>query len=172
MYSITVTSSNDWNIYNPDSAYIVFVNALEKPPHIAFVWQNVYYSYGVAGIKKVHNASSVLSGYSKRHIPLVLFKLAFTIDYQLIERAFSGYTKLTLGNSCLNPIKDILTELGKIDNTPCYAYDVVLHLINNSSISEVLSFSCTIQMEGNELSLPFYDQADINRCVEVLKHTR
>jgi hypothetical protein len=173
MYKIKVNASDDWSMYSSSATYIVFINALKTPPHIAFIHRNVYYSYGVSGTKILSKANAVLQKYLNKKIPLILFELDLELDNEFILQTYNAYSNLKLGASCMDPVKEMLTDFIKSNTSTIFAFNLIQLLTEQSKVNQVLSFLCTKHLDGkSELYLSTYSQEDINNCVNELKLVR
>jgi hypothetical protein len=173
MYSLPIADWDNWAVFDKTASYIVFVNALNTPPHIAFIHQNHFYSYGVKGTKEIQDAYNLLQKYQRKNIPVVLFELQVQLHTNIIQKAFAQYSHLDTGSSCLRPIKDILEAHNTDIGHTTYAYELVLFLYAKKIISQICAYSCKSPHEvQSELLLPEYDQGDIDVCVNELKVLR
>ncbi len=147
-------------------SYLLLFGVDKVPPHIGWVSDTKYYSKSSQGGKQNYEVEKILASVKRKRIPTVLLKLK--VD-QLTPNAFFDDIPLSAGESCLNPIKELLSSLDAgIKHAP-FVFDLIELLKAADRIEKVYHLNCEEMIQGKSLSLKKYGQVDIDKAIHEAK---
>lgn len=163
MSEYVIENIHDFKELDANTDYIVLFGVDKAPPHIGFVTKLRYYSKSSQGGKRNHDFNSVLSSIQRKKIPTLLLKLK---SNNVSPERFFDSQPLNTGESCLTPIKLMLTANGVSVENAEFIFDVIdiLHKINE--LDRVEQVNCSALIQTNMIKLAKYAQKEINNAIQ------
>ena len=93
-----------------ESSGIVLINAHKKPPHLGVFSNNKYFSLSVNEVQNNLDISVILQIIHRKKIPSIFISFNNKLDNSLIEKIFASYSNLSKGMTCINPIKELVSQ--------------------------------------------------------------
>lgn len=162
MSKYSISGITEFISFDEKGTYLVVINVNSIPPHIGLVTQGKYYSKSSHGGKSDYDFSKILNSLNRKKIPTLLIKL--NLELGNVKSHFNN-SPLQLNDSCLNPIKSMLTNNGVELKGAEFLFDVVKALKEQDKIVSAEHINCSSELDGNTISLSKYSQVDINNAI-------
>lgn len=150
--------------------WIGLLNCHKSPPHLVFVDDGFIYSLE-HGSNRKYESDRLFKLIQQKKKPSIFFQL--NVDTQgTTNRAFSAYSQLKSGQTCLNPIIDVLSGLGieKIRNCE-YIYQLIPELKAQGLLNEINGHLVITNPSNNHFYFQIYTKKEIFERIEKLKRT-
>lgn len=147
---------------NPNSNYIVLFGVDKVPPHIGFVHKGAYFSESTKGGKTNYDFSKILLSIKRKGVKCIFIEL---MEMKLSPELHFSTAHLQIGESCLTPIKRMMNEIIEISDAK-FVFDLIESLIARNKIQAFYHIGCDSLIVQNTISLPKYDQSDIDLAVK------
>lgn len=148
---------------NRTGDYIVLFGVDNVPPHIGFVHNTRYFSKSSQGVKTDYDFQKILSSVNRKKIATVLVSLTgISPDPSM----FFDQKTLSKGESCLTPIKQMLSECDGSVLECNYLFDVIEFLSQNNYLGSIEHLNCSDLIDEDSLELMKYSQEEIDLAIE------
>jgi hypothetical protein len=173
--SITGKASDDELL---KGAYIVLLNAVRIPPHIAIAVNGKLFSLDVKGSSVDVDLRSTLRIIQQRNVGCVFTRLNIpayiTIDRleEEIKRCVLAYPRVDIGvATCLAPVKDVFRSLFSIDvDKVRFIYELLPLLEEKKLIKGYYHANLDDKLENNAFYLQKYSLNDIEKEIREIKN--
>lgn len=163
MSEYIIENINDFKELDAGTDYIVLFGVDKVPPHIGFVTKLRYYSKSSQGGKRNHDFNNVLSSIQRKKIPTLLLKLK---SNNVSPESFFDNQPLNTGESCLTPIKLMLTANGVSVKDAEFIFDLINLLYKRNELERVEQINCAGLIQANMIKLAKYSQKEINNAIQ------
>lgn len=145
------------------STFIVLVYTNRIPPHLIFINDGWYYSLEYNGLKQ-GSVSSLLKTFEIKIIPVLFIKIIMLFDKKLVKKIFEKYSLQKENATCLEPIKELMTE-----PTANYIYELVPLLLKRRAISGFYHLNMEKLLANNQFEFRNYTKKEIFEHINKLK---
>lgn len=103
----------DWK--HEDKIYLMVLNVMKVPPHIALVYQGRYYDLTIKGANAGMDFKHILTKINRKKIPTLIFETTVGNSFSanaILQNAFLNADKIDAGNvTCLSPVKEFYGKM-------------------------------------------------------------
>ena len=170
-YPIHITS--EISIERLQKGLFIFIfRATKIPPHLGVIVNGKLYDITSVGPNIDLPIADFYKTAIKRNTEVVFFELInqTTTDLnQLITEKVSEYWKVTSNTSCLNPIKDFVSEVYNIDVSKArFIFELLPILFEKELIKSTSQLNLSNKINKNTFELTKYSEKDIENCIAAL----
>ncbi|MCB9196222.1 MAG: hypothetical protein H6598_08335 [Flavobacteriales bacterium] len=144
------------------AVYLLMINVENIPPHLGLIYKGRYFSKSSLGGKFDQDAQLTLKSLIRKKIPSILVRLNMNI---VDPKAFFNKIPLRSGESCLSPIKNLISENFSEVSSSKYVFDILEVLIASNKLSTVEHICCDKLISEGHITLNKYDQEDIDKAI-------
>ncbi len=153
--------------------HILILHADKQPVHVAFVWNELYYSLTYKGPETAIPLSTRLKLIRIRRIPCLWLKLnlpLISINKERINSIFNQYPPLNSSETCLTPIWDFLQIAYSIPSGKPLIFGLLDSIAEHKLLLQIASFQLDNIVNG-EFSLPYYSSESVENRITLLAST-
>lgn len=161
MSNYVITDIKPFVSLEPNKSYLSLIAINKVPPHLAIVTDLKYFSLSSAGVKNGMDANVILNSLNRKSIPSLFLQLSQKLDVNHSIAEYSKFEQLDKGQSCLNPIKNLLTSIDDSLIKCHFAYDLIAEMYNRKLIANAFS----INYNPSSLELISYGQEEIDLAI-------
>lgn len=166
MSNYSLQPVKDFKVLDENSNYLVLFGVNNTPPHIGFVYKGKYYSNNSRGGKQNYDFSKILRSINRKKVPTLLISIKMK---QIDPDKFFQSEPLSIGESCLSPIKSMLSEVGIPLNGSAFVFDMLDELAKKDQINRIEHLFCTKLITDNIITLEKYTQVEIDEAIREAK---
>ncbi|CAG5084578.1 hypothetical protein [Parvicella tangerina] len=162
MSNYTLSNISDFHSDEMTGNYLVLFGVDKIPPHIGYVQNQYYYSKSSQGVKRKFDFNKVISSINRKGLPTIVIELnGLSLDP---DQFFIG-SNLSKGESCLNPIKEMMGRSNEAIKEVKYLFDLLDLLLKEGYIQKVEHLNCEKFISNGSISLKKYTQEDIDKAI-------
>jgi hypothetical protein len=150
----------------PDGRYLVIAGLHKIPPHVALIDSGSYFAFTVKGTEHHSDANRLINRLIKKGTAVLLVKIKSSQTPIDPAPFFNHLGILNEGNSCLDPILELLKEELNIIPEQPFLHGLLEELQKLNFIEEV--FIHEVSLTG-DFELQRYDRAAINQRIRELR---
>lgn len=167
MSNYSITNIKPFDKFESNETYLALIAIDKTPPHLALFSNLKYFSLSSNGVKKGVDANIILNSLNRKSIQCLFLLLSEKLDLKQVSLEFNKYSHLKKGQSCLNPIKNLLTSSDNNLGNYHYAFDLIPAMYSRNLISDAYKFNYVnsnfefIQYSQEEIDLAIYNAAQL-----------
>jgi len=152
--------------------FIFIFRASKIPPHIGVITNGMLYDITSVGPNIDLPVADFYTTVIKRKTEVIFVELKQSLNFDLsavITEKVRDYWKVTPNTSCLNPIKDFLSEIYnlKVSQAP-FIFDLLPILYDQNLIENVSQSNLRSKLNNGIFELTKYNEDDIEKCINAL----
>lgn len=164
-----ISNIQEFKSINTTKTYLLILNALRTPPHLAFICNGLFYSLSVFGTDYKIPYETILKTIEIKHTPTLFFELNVPENTEvIIEKTFSNLQSIEVEKSCFAPIKKVISHIFNLNTEANYIFELLPYLFENKHINSI--FSKNLILENNTFGLKKYSFEDINMAIKELRN--
>jgi fumarylacetoacetate (FAA) hydrolase family protein len=151
--------------------FIFIYRATRIPPHIGIITNGLLYDITSVGPNIDLAVSDFFKTAVKRKTEVLFVELNLpkAETNKIISEKVNNHWKVTPTTSCLDPVKEFLNEVCKIDlEQATFLFDLLPVLEKENLIESVFELNLQKKIEDNIFKLTKYTQQDIQDCIVAL----
>lgn len=155
---------------NLEFGFFLCLIATDKiPPHIAIIADGKYYSASVRGVKIAVDYRNLLKIIDHKKTATLFVKLAVGPNFEVLEKAYAKYPKLTENESCLFPIRDYFQKEQLTTENWEFVFNALDDLLFKNMVIQSYHLYMEDLLKEGSFRLKEYTKSEIIALIKELK---